>query len=206
MREIDLLLSSCLLVLCNNITNESVQYKLYIFYNVIRCMEQERARKNEAYNNNSNNNSKKHLPLARGFVRSFSTMLSYAISSATPESLTSFSLTAIQILFFANKSSSSSYACVCTGMRQQPLMVVWCVYVGACVFCMSVCPHAYVEICVSNERRKQKKTENYFKHTSTDIGYIYTSTTVYIVLMLFSFIFYIEKLNENKNTHRTQQQ
>lgn len=126
---------------------------LYMFYNV-RRMKQERE-KNEAKNNNSNNsnNNKKHLPLARGFVSSFSTMLSYAISSATPESLTSFSLTAIQILFFANKSSSSSYACVIvrTGMRQQSLMVVWCVHVGACV-------------CVSNERREQKKTENYFKH------------------------------------------
>lgn len=51
-----------------------------------------------------------NLPLALGLVKSFCTILSYAISSATPESLTSFSLTAIQILCLANRSSSSSNA------------------------------------------------------------------------------------------------
>lgn len=39
-----------------------------------------------------------NLPRARGLVSNFCTILSYAISSATPESLTSFSLTAIQML------------------------------------------------------------------------------------------------------------
>lgn len=58
---------------------------------------------------------KANLPLARGFVSNFWTMLSYAISSATPESFTNFSLTAIQISCFAKRSSNSSNACTCNG-------------------------------------------------------------------------------------------
>lgn len=49
-------------------------------------------------------------PLARRFVSNFCTMLSYAVSSATPESLTSFSLMAMHMSFFASRSSSSSKA------------------------------------------------------------------------------------------------
>lgn len=60
------------------------------------------------------NSSCKHvlnLPLALGFVNNFRTMLSYADSSATPESFTSFSFTAMQMLCSASRSSSSSNAC-----------------------------------------------------------------------------------------------
>lgn len=61
----------------------------------------------------------RHLPRARGFVSSFCTILSYAISSATPESLTSFSLMAIQMLWRASNSSSSSNACNTTNRTTQ---------------------------------------------------------------------------------------
>lgn len=54
---------------------------------------------------------KTHSPRALGLVNNFRTMLSYAVSSATPESFTSFSLIAMHISCFPNNSSSSSNAC-----------------------------------------------------------------------------------------------
>lgn len=50
------------------------------------------------------------LPLALGLVSNFCTMQLQAVSSATPESFTSFSFTAMQISYLANKTSSSSKA------------------------------------------------------------------------------------------------